>query len=193
MRACVVVWRCTRGVGSSTAPRRWACSVPHSGGARVRRSSAVCGAPELPERPAQQDDDTHCARGTAGKPHRRTEVSRCEYSEYPCAHGAGQASLIGGRKFPGVSTPSTHVRSTPTVRNARRPTSIIGVQPRRLRCAATARHKRAHSHTKAASARWVQMWAGWAQSRRRCGSGEAQSRRRCGSGEAQSRCRCGRR
>jgi hypothetical protein len=44
-----VVWRCTRGLGSSTAPRRWACSVPPSGGARVRHSSAVCGAPERPE------------------------------------------------------------------------------------------------------------------------------------------------
>jgi hypothetical protein len=57
------------------------------------------------------------------------------------ARGARPASLIGGRKCPGVSTPSTHARSTPTVRNARRPTSIIGMQPRPLRCVATARHK----------------------------------------------------
>jgi hypothetical protein len=46
----------------------------------VRHSSAVSGAPE---RPAQHTDSTRCARRRAGKPHRRTEVARCEYSEYP--------------------------------------------------------------------------------------------------------------
>jgi hypothetical protein len=51
-----------RGLGSATAQRRWAHAVPHSGGACVRHSAAVCGAPELPERPAQHTDNRHCAR-----------------------------------------------------------------------------------------------------------------------------------
>jgi hypothetical protein len=81
--AVVVVWRGMRGLGSAAAQRRWAHSVPHSGRARARRSAAVVGAPE---RPAQQSDDTHCARRRADTHRRRTEVARCEYSEYPmCA------------------------------------------------------------------------------------------------------------
>ncbi len=133
MRACVLVWRCTRGVGSSTAPRRWARSVPHSGGARVRHSSAVCGAPELLERPAQQDDNRQCAQRRAS--HRRTEVSRCEYSEYPCAQ----------------HTDHTHCpQAYKPHRHATKAAAVCG----------TDRHKRAHSHTKQASARWLQTMGG---------------------------------
>jgi hypothetical protein len=74
--AVVVVWRGMRGLGLATARRRWAHSVPHSGGARARHSSAVVGAPE---RPAQHTDNTHCAR-----PQGRHASSACNHDDRRC-------------------------------------------------------------------------------------------------------------
>ena len=129
MPVCVVVWRYVRRRGSATAQRRWAHSVPYSGG-------ADCCAPEPPERPAQRS-----AR-------------------------LWPTSLIGGRKWPGVSTPSTNARSGARS-SGRQAASACKHKP--PRCAArpvTNEHIRTLNMPVL-----LHMWEGRAQSRGRCGRG----------------------
>jgi hypothetical protein len=84
--------------------------------------------------------------------------ARARHSSAVCGHPSCQSDL----------------RSTPTIiigtARGAGPTSIIGMQPRRPRCAARQVNKRTHSNSRHAST--LPMLEGWDQSRYRCGSGE---------------------
>ena len=89
-RVAVVVWRCMRGLGSSTAQCGWAHSVPYSCGARVRHSSAVVGAPE---RPAQQANTIRNARNGARGAGRQAS-SACNQDHRGVRQGQSQTNTF---------------------------------------------------------------------------------------------------
>ncbi len=71
----------------------------HSCGARERRSSAVCGAPELPERPAQHTNKTQCAWRRADKHHRHATKTTpvCGKASHKRTHSkSNHVAHVGG-------------------------------------------------------------------------------------------------